>query len=116
MLPGVLPLPLFFFLMIRRPPRSTLFPYTTLFRSLLSSVRPEIVTVLPLPTSFVSKAPTSQLHISELQSPRKHSCHPLLETSVAPIAWSETLLLAVIERTVSLHGGMYSVVESGALA
>src|SRR5256885_12932998 len=26
---------LFFFLMIRRPPRSTLFPYTTLFRSLL---------------------------------------------------------------------------------
>src|SRR4051812_50083051 len=25
--------PLFFFLMIRRPPRSTLFPYTTLFRS-----------------------------------------------------------------------------------
>src|SRR2546429_1644619 len=30
-----LPLTFFFFLMIRRPPRSTLFPYTTLFRSLL---------------------------------------------------------------------------------
>src|SRR2546425_9982978 len=29
------PLCLFFFLMIRRPPRSTLFPYTTLFRSLV---------------------------------------------------------------------------------
>src|SRR2546428_8137841 len=29
----VLAFPLFFFLMIRRPPRSTLFPYTTLFRS-----------------------------------------------------------------------------------
>src|SRR3712207_8395442 len=29
---------LFFFLMIRRPPRSTLFPYTTLFRSTLSEV------------------------------------------------------------------------------
>src|SRR3989442_2454101 len=28
---------LFFFLMIRRPPRSTLFPYTTLFRSLLGA-------------------------------------------------------------------------------
>src|SRR2546429_6409437 len=28
----------FFFLMIRRPPRSTLFPYTTLFRSLLAAV------------------------------------------------------------------------------
>src|SRR3982750_4956338 len=31
-----LPLFFFFFLMIRRPPRSTLFPYTTLFRSLPS--------------------------------------------------------------------------------
>src|SRR5437879_11089091 len=31
----VICLVLFFFLMIRRPPRSTLFPYTTLFRSLL---------------------------------------------------------------------------------
>src|SRR3972149_2571325 len=29
----------FFFLMIRRPPRSTLFPYTTLFRSVLTSLR-----------------------------------------------------------------------------
>src|ERR1044071_10049470 len=32
----VLPFILFFFLMIRRPPRSTLFPYTTLFRSLIT--------------------------------------------------------------------------------
>src|ERR1035438_8780323 len=31
--PMQIPLPLFFVLMIRRPPRSTLFPYTTLFRS-----------------------------------------------------------------------------------
>src|SRR5947208_10743961 len=30
----------FFFLMIRRPPRSTLFPYTTLFRSLVNARRP----------------------------------------------------------------------------
>src|SRR5258708_35733491 len=35
----------FFFLMIRRPPRSTLFPYTTLFRSLVDHRR--IPTVLP---------------------------------------------------------------------
>src|SRR5688572_32861510 len=34
-LPHILFLLLFFFLMIRRPPRSTLFPYTTLFRSAL---------------------------------------------------------------------------------
>src|SRR2546422_957164 len=31
----------FFFLMIRRPPRSTLFPYTTLFRSRRSDTRPD---------------------------------------------------------------------------
>src|SRR2546430_5720269 len=33
---------LFFFLMIRRPPRSTLFPYTTLFRSPLGEVDPQV--------------------------------------------------------------------------
>src|SRR2546430_9859143 len=31
---------LFFFLMIRRPPRSTLFPYTTLFRSVYNAIDP----------------------------------------------------------------------------
>ena len=40
---------LFFFLMIRRPPRSTLFPYTTLFRSKDSSVFFQII--LPLSAS-----------------------------------------------------------------
>src|SRR5258708_26480574 len=38
--PPVLSVVLFFFLMIRRPPRSTLFPYTTLFRSRARSRRP----------------------------------------------------------------------------
>ena len=33
----------FFFLMIRRPPRSTLFPYTTLFRSQVSRIRHDVV-------------------------------------------------------------------------
>src|SRR2546421_8081995 len=45
---------LFFFLMIRRPPRSTLFPYTTLFRSRHDLVTPRaIVTLL----SFAQKQP-----------------------------------------------------------
>src|SRR2546430_10805330 len=35
---GLLHFFIFFFLMIRRPPRSTLFPYTTLFRSLIQGV------------------------------------------------------------------------------
>src|ERR1039458_10539118 len=38
-LPDLLHSRCFFFLMIRRPPRSTLFPYTTLFRSLHGSVQ-----------------------------------------------------------------------------
>ena len=36
-----MPSSFFFFLMIRRPPRSTLFPYTTLFRSISSPIKPQ---------------------------------------------------------------------------
>src|SRR3712207_8705408 len=43
----------FFFLMIRRPPRSTLFPYTTLFRSELCVS--DVVDILGLPQSTVSR-------------------------------------------------------------
>src|SRR5258708_15367347 len=68
--------------MIRRPPRSTLFPYTTLFRS-------------PPPTADLSRQPTrticwsepewltassrSEEHTSELQSPDHLVCRLLLE-------------------------------------
>src|SRR2546422_5093161 len=41
-MPGVVYVLLFFFLMIRRPPRSTLFPYTTLFRSLRPGPRAKL--------------------------------------------------------------------------
>src|SRR2546422_8464274 len=75
----------FFFLMIRRPPRSTLFPYTTLFRSLtpkLNSV-PGIRTYLQLPPSIrVGGRPTktrSEEHTSELQSRLHLVCRLLLE-------------------------------------
>src|SRR2546430_17554321 len=40
----------FFFLMIRRPPRSTLFPYTTLFRSTLATGARQLVVQLALDT------------------------------------------------------------------
>src|SRR5712692_10788439 len=65
----------FFFLMIRRPPRSTLFPYTTLFRS-------------PEPSSSGRRAPgtrsswsgrRSEEHTSELQSQFHLVCRLLLE-------------------------------------
>src|SRR6202030_4862437 len=70
------------FLMIRRPPRSTLFPYTTLFRSVPSGAH--------LPSSAHPSAgkerhacrwsvPRSEEHTSELQSPCNLVCRPLLE-------------------------------------
>src|SRR5258706_2523508 len=70
----------FFFLMIRRPPRSTLFPYTTLFRS-QSSKRAETpvlkVVVLHHPVSGNEKR--SEEHTSELQSLTNLVCRLLLE-------------------------------------
>src|SRR3712207_8854826 len=42
--------------MIRRPPRSTLFPYTTLFRSAIMSLRPEQIGEIPAETVRVARA------------------------------------------------------------
>src|ERR1035438_10707274 len=64
----------FFFLMIRRPPRSTLFPYTTLFRS---------VPVYPQTSRWagctLAEPGRSEEHTSELQSLRHLVCRLLLE-------------------------------------
>src|SRR2546430_10300814 len=73
----------FFFLMIRRPPRSTLFPYTTLFRSPPSAPgcsRPAAA-VRSVPVAGRSKraAPRSEEHTSELQSQSNLVCRLLLE-------------------------------------
>src|SRR6266498_5485905 len=65
---------LFFFLMIRRPPRSTLFPYTTLFRSIRQGEcgdrYPQRLRALP---------DRSEEHTSELQSRPHLVCRLLLE-------------------------------------
>src|SRR5277367_6921804 len=65
----------FFFLMIRRPPRSTLFPYTTLFRSLC-----RLVALSPR-TGSADHAwrMRSEEHTSELQSHHDLVCRLLLE-------------------------------------
>src|SRR6266850_4860395 len=65
----------FFFLMIRRPPRSTLFPFTTLFRS-RSSAPPRTA---PCCCRAPSRATRSEEHTSELQSPCNLVCRLLLE-------------------------------------
>src|SRR5256885_12492464 len=92
----------FFFLMIRRPPRSTLFPYTTLFRSgsMVGLEKEERVAThwwrslklrhpwlqFNLLTAFVAAAVVglfqgtrSEEHTSELQSPCNLVCRLLLE-------------------------------------
>src|SRR2546430_9560522 len=91
---------MFFFLMIRRPPRSTLFPYTTLFRSVDNQASPGTVLTLaslavgasanftasftaPSNTCSVSSTVTargrSEEHTSELQSQSNLVCRLLLE-------------------------------------
>src|SRR3712207_8021087 len=91
---------MFFFLMIRRPPRSTLFPYTTLFRSSTSHVcwldeeAAEIASqpaedlpaqaggddlVYVIYTSGSTGQPRSEEHTSELQSRQYLVCRLLLE-------------------------------------
>src|SRR5471030_3415977 len=66
----------FFFLMIRRPPRSTLFPYTTLFRSSFPWRRTSRRCSF---CSTKSSTARSEEHTSELQSLRHLVCRLLLE-------------------------------------
>src|SRR5687768_18001824 len=70
--------------MIRRPPRSTLFPYTTLFRSITLSVplissANSLSPVSPLFVPKKSGRPRSEEHTSELQSRLHLVCRLLLE-------------------------------------
>src|SRR2546430_8031099 len=70
--------------MIRRPPRSTLFPYTTLFRSSLRIAAPTAAygSFRPSPATSASARPTrsrSEEHTSELQSQSNLVCRLLLE-------------------------------------
>src|SRR5688572_32405834 len=89
----------FFFSMIRRPPRSTLFPYTTLFRSLMywdhgveRGTWPAMLALFAdkhgdgctIHATFITrdgsgKAPRSEEHTSELQSQSNLVCRLLLE-------------------------------------
>src|SRR5256885_11295973 len=75
--------------MIRRPPRSTLFPYTTLFRSRRCASRHQQavseLALLSSPCPILSeppphrRSPRSEEHTSELQSPCNIVCRLLLE-------------------------------------
>src|SRR5437762_7976566 len=75
----------FFFLRLRRPPRSTLFPYTTLFRSSSEGFESPEAARSDCPLTAIVKARAnaslrrSEEHTSELQSPMYLVCRLLLE-------------------------------------
>src|SRR4029077_21296504 len=64
--------------MIRRPPRSTLFPYTTLFRSWMVGRSGAICCAPRCAASASSRFPRSEEHTSELQSHLNLVCRLLL--------------------------------------
>src|SRR2546429_6512147 len=68
----------FFFLMIRRPPRSTLFPYTTLFRSVTQPAPLTVQNGVAKP-GLPKTGKRSEEHTSELQSRLHLVCRLLLE-------------------------------------
>src|SRR5690606_39851277 len=71
-----------FFLLIRRPPRSTLFPYTTLFRSIHRTRRHRRLAGRSRPARQRGRRPArrrSEEHTSELQSRENLVCRLLLE-------------------------------------
>src|SRR5260221_10786423 len=96
----------FFFLMIRRPPRSTLFPYTTLFRSVMEQLQDACpgtpVDVLRTRLAWLGLAARqveqpadrqhirSEEHTSELQSHSDLVCRLLLEKKKKPTTRAST--------------------------
>src|SRR5207248_9222732 len=100
-----------FFLLLRPPPRPTLFPYTTLFRSIVrdgersnhgSAVGGHFRGVVDrveqarfARRSLASLVERSEEHTSELQSPYDLVCRLLLEKKKKKIIYSETLLMTI---------------------
>src|SRR5438552_10687282 len=100
---------IFFFLMIRRPPRSTLFPYTTLFRSCARSSprwprRSGPGRFWPTGCRFCR----SEEHTSELQSPDHLVCRLLLEKKKTISSTTPTNRTSV---SISGFGGPYLVAQ-----
>src|SRR2546430_13733078 len=82
--------------MIRRPPRSTLFPYTTLFRSLINRLCQTISGIAvcrPVERGAAGSDLRSEEHTSELQSQSNLVCRLLLEKKKSkPLSHNYTLV------------------------
>src|SRR5438874_5041031 len=94
---------LLFFLMIRRPPRSTLFPYTTLFRSRRDDDCSCRASRRPVRGARAADGPSprSEEHTSELQSRRDLVCRLLLEKKKPAV--NKTATLAKCAKVANQH-------------
>src|SRR3989449_6085062 len=101
----------FFFLMIRRPPRSTLFPYTTLFRSRIVGLELGADDYVPKPCTprelvarlrAILRRLRSEEHTSELQSRLHLVCRLLLEKK--KILWTAVSHRSGQQPWRTLHG------------
>src|SRR2546421_8422827 len=101
---------LFFFLMIRRPPRSTLFPYTTLFRSWFKRADEIKQTLMPLEREDLnrqfaalrsSRSKRSEEHTSELQSRSDLVCRLLLEKKKKKN--TESQIVIMIKQSITIY-------------
>src|SRR5256885_9816801 len=100
--------------MIRRPPRSTLFPYTTLFRSVDSlghvSDGCERLSYLQVSDSLHFR---SEEHTSELQSPCNLVCRLLLEKKKTGNYLVMEIGIGMVERVLGLFDGRWTTCRSG---
>src|SRR5258708_28672320 len=100
--------------MIRRPPRSTLFPYTTLFRSSLRARLPRggaaasseeaVQQIVAAAAAAAEELARSEEHTSELQSPDHLVCRLLLEKKNLLLkSRAAHHLLYILKRAIALH-------------
>src|ERR1039458_10488354 len=92
--------------MIRRPPRSTLFPYTTLFRSPhrlkhVTACRPAVHPTAAYTPHWSSRSRRSEEHTSELQSLRHFVCRLLLEQKKGILVMPAGSVWPTVHRPVS---------------
>src|SRR5258708_18077970 len=84
----------FFFLMIRRPPRSTLFPYTTLFRSV------PLPSVPHMPTLRSKRLKQSlRSAVGDRKSTRLNSSHQIISYAVFCLKKKKTILKEFTDQT-----------------
>src|SRR5438309_4336746 len=93
--------------MIRRPPRSTLFPYTTLFRS-TTHLRSDEFTLQPAGEIWASpNFARSEEHTSELQSQFHLVCRLLLEKKKKKCPKCQVIHILHHDRTTCGHSVLY---------